>query len=141
MSKTVNTFLVVGDKIMPKIHLRQPGFAYSACGPFTQNKERMQKFKEKGDSQYIYQNELDKPYFQHDMPYGDFKDLTRRRTYDKILLHKAFIIAKTRKYDEYQRGLASMVYKCFEKKTSSQTTKNENISNKVLVEELHKPVV
>ena len=100
MSKTVNTFLVVGDKIMPKIHLRQPGFAYSACGPFTQNKERMQKFKEKGDSQYIYQNELDKAYFQHDMPYGDFKDLTRRTTYDKILRHKAFIIAKTRKYDE-----------------------------------------
>ena len=75
------------------------------------------------------------------MPYGDFKDLTRRTTYDKILLHKAFIIVKTRKDDEYQRGLASMVYKCFEKKTSSQTTKNENISNKVLAEELHKPVV
>ena len=141
MSKIVNKFLVVGDKIMPKMHLRQPGFEYSACGPFTQNKERMQKFKEKGDSQYIYQNELDKAYFQHDMPYGDFKDLTRRTTYDKILLHKAFIIAKTRKDDEYQRGLASMVYKCFEKKTSSQTTKNENISNKVLAEELHKPVV
>ena len=59
---------------MPKIHLRQPGFTNNACGNFTKNKERIQKFKEIRDSQYVYQNELDKAYSQHDMAYGDFKD-------------------------------------------------------------------
>ena len=99
------------------MHLRQPGFTYSACGAFTKNKERIQKFKETGDSRYIYQNELDKAYFQHhDMAYGNFKGLTRRTASDKILHDKAFNIAKNPKYDRYQRRLASMVYKCFEKK-------------------------
>ena len=59
---------------MPGIFLRQPGFTNSACGPFTKNKERIKKFKETGSSRYIYQNELDKTYFQHDMAYGGFKD-------------------------------------------------------------------
>ena len=49
-----NKFLLAGDKVMPKLHLRQPGFTYSACGPFTRNKERIQTFKETGDSLYIY---------------------------------------------------------------------------------------
>ena len=60
---------------MPEIHLKQPGFTYSACGPFTKNKERIQRFKETRDTSYIYKNELDKPCFKHDMAYGDFKDL------------------------------------------------------------------
>ena len=64
---------------MPEMHLRQPGFRYSDCGSFTKIKERVAKFKETGDSRYIYQNELDKAFFQHDMAYGDFKDLTRRK--------------------------------------------------------------
>ena len=98
------------------MHLRQPGFTYSACGPFTKNKERIQKFKETGDSQHIYQNKLDKACFQHDMAYGDFKDLTRGTASDKILHDKAFNITKNLKYDGYQRGLASMVYKFFDKK-------------------------
>ena len=59
---------------MPEIDLRQPEFTYSACGWFTKSKERTQKFKETGDSQYIYQKELDKACFEHDMAYGDFKD-------------------------------------------------------------------
>ena len=75
------------------------------------------------------------------MAYGDFKDLTRRTASDKILREKAFNIAKNQKYDGYQRGLASMVYKCFDKKTSSRTVKNENISNKELAEELNKPIL
>ena len=99
---------------MPEMHLWQPGFTYSDYGPFTKNKERTQKFKETGDSRYIYQNELDKAYFQHDIAYGDFKDLTS----GKILRGKAFNIAKNPKYDVYQRGLASLVYKFFDKKTS-----------------------
>ena len=86
---------------MPEMHLRQPGFTYSACGSFTKNKERIQKFKETGNSRYIYQNKIDKACFQHDMAYGDFKDLTRRTAFDKILCDKAFNIAKTPKYDGY----------------------------------------
>ena len=63
---------------MPEIYLKQPGFTYCACGPFTKNKERIQKLKETGDTNYIYKNELDKDCFQHNMAYGDFKDLARR---------------------------------------------------------------
>ena len=70
---------------MPGIHLRQPGFTYSACGPFTKNKETIKKFKETGDSGYIYQSKLDKACFKHDMVYGDFKDLNRRTASDKML--------------------------------------------------------
>ena len=58
---------ISGDKLMPGMHLKQPGLTYSACGPFTKNKERIQKFKETGDTNYIYKNELDKACFQHDM--------------------------------------------------------------------------
>ena len=126
---------------MPEMHLKQPGFTYSACGPFTKNKERIQKFKETGDTNYIYKNELDKACFQHDMAYGDFKDLNRRTFADKVLRDKAFNIVKDPKYDGYQRGLASMVYKYFDKKTSGSGIKNENISNKELTEELHKPII
>ena len=94
--------------------LKQLVFKYSACGPFTKNKERIQKFKEAGDSQYIYQTEVDKACFQHGMAYGDFKDLTRITASDKMLHDKAFNIAKNPKYDGYQRGLVSMVYKFFD---------------------------
>ena len=67
MNKIVNKFLLAGDTFMPEINLRQPGFTCSACRPFTKNKERIQKFKETRDSRYIYQNELDKVCFQHNM--------------------------------------------------------------------------
>ena len=67
MNEAVNNFLLVGDKFMPEMHLIQPGFTYSVCGPFTKNKERIQKFKETEDSSDIYKNELDKTCFQHDM--------------------------------------------------------------------------
>ena len=78
MNEIVNKFLLAGDKCMPEMHLKQLGFTYSACGPFTKNKERIQKFKKTRGMSYIYINELDKAYFQHDMVYGDFKDLARR---------------------------------------------------------------
>ena len=101
---------------MPEIHSRQPEFTYSACGPFTESKERIQKFKETGDLPYIYQNKQDKACFQHDMAYWDFKDFTRRTASGKILHDKAFNIAKNPKYGGYQGELVSMVYKFFEKK-------------------------
>ena len=123
MNDIVNKFLLAGDKFMPEMHLRQPGFTCSACGPFTKNKERIKKFKETGDSRYIYQNKLDKACFQHDMAYGDFKDLARRTASDKVLRDKAFNIAKNPKYDGYQRGLASMFYKFFDKKSRSSDIK------------------
>ena len=60
---------------MPEMHLKQPVFTCSVCGPFTQNNERIQKLKKRGDTSYIYTNELDKTCSQHDTAYGDFKDL------------------------------------------------------------------
>ena len=74
MNKIVTKFLLVGDKFLPEMHLRQPGFIYSACDPFTKNKDRIKKFNLTGDADYIYKNEFDKACFQHDMGYGDFKD-------------------------------------------------------------------
>ena len=77
----------------------------------------------------------------YDMAYGDFKDSTRATASDKILHNKAFNIAKNPKYDGYKRGLASMVYKFFNKKTSGGTVTNENISSKELAQELQKPII
>ena len=113
----VNEFLLAGNKFMPEMHLNQPGVTYSTRGPFTKNKEIIQKFKETGDTSYIYKNELDKACFQRDLAYWDFKDLARRRASDKVLRDKAFNIAKNTKYDGYQRGLASMAYRFFNKKS------------------------
>ena len=134
MNEIVNKFLLAGDKFMPEIHLRQPGFTYSVCGIFTKNKERIKKFKEIGDSKYVYQKGTSKACFQHDIAYGDFKDLTRITASDKTLRDKAVNIAKNSNYDGCKRDLASMVYKFFDKKTSGSGIKNGNISNKKLVE-------
>ena len=110
MNEIVNKFLLAGDKFMPEMHLKQPGFTYSACGPFTKNKERIQKFKETGDRSYIYKNELDKACFPHGIAYGDFKDLAEIKASDKVLRDKAFNIDKNPKYGGYQRGLTSIIY-------------------------------
>ena len=67
MNQIVNKFLLAGDKFMPEIHLRKPGFPYSACGRFTKNKQRIQTFMQTGDTNYIYKNELDKACFRNDM--------------------------------------------------------------------------
>ena len=150
MNQTVNKILLAGNKFEPEMHVKQPGLNYSACGPFTKNKERIQKIKKTGDTSYIYKNKLDKACFQHDMAYGDFKDIKRRTASDKILRDKAFNIAKNPKYDGYQRGLASMVYKFFDKKSASLPDKsvsgsgvanNEIKQNLQLAKELHKPII
>ena len=92
-----------------------------------------------GDSRYIYRNELDKACFQHDLTYGDFKALARKTASDKVLRDKAFNIAKNPKHDGYQRDLASMVYKFFDKKSSDSGIKS--MSNQQLANELHKPII
>ena len=139
MNEIVNNFLLVVDKLMPEMDLKQPGFTYSACGPFTKNKERIEKFMQTGNTDFIYKNELDKACFQHDMAYGKSKDLAKRTQSDKVLRDKAFKIASDPKYDGYQRGLASMVYKFFDKKSSGSGIVNE--PNYQLANELHKPII
>ena len=145
MNNVINKFLLAGDKFVPEMHLRQPQFTYSACGPFTKHKQRIQKFKETGDTKYIYRNELDKACFTHDAAYSDSKDLTKRTVADKILRNRAFNIAKDPKYDGYQRGLASMVYKFLDKKSKGSGVKHVNTKlaaqNQQLAEELHKPII
>ena len=93
MNEIINKFLLAADKFMPEMHLRQLGFNYIGYRPLIKNKERMQKFKETGNSKYIYRSELDKACFQHDMDKGAFKDLPRRTAANKVLHDKAFSIA------------------------------------------------
>ena len=138
MNETANKFLLAGDKFMPEMHVKQPGCIYSAWWPLTKNKERIQKFKETGESRYIYRNEVDKACFQNNMAYGDFKDLARRTASDKVLRYKAFSIAKNLKYYGFQRGLVSMVYTFFNKKSKISGIENEIKQNEQLTEELHK---
>ena len=85
MNEIVNKFLLAGDKFMPELDLRQPGFTYSACGPFMKNKERIEKFMQTGNVDFIYRKEVDKPCFHHDMAYGTSKDLAKRTQSDKVL--------------------------------------------------------
>ena len=85
MNEIANKFLLAGDKFMAEMHFRQPRFSYIACRRVTKNKERIQKFKGTGESRYICQNKIDKACFQHDMAYGNFKNLSRRTAFDKVL--------------------------------------------------------
>ena len=94
MNNVINKFLLAGDKSMPEIHLRQPQFTYSACGPFTKHKQRIQKFKETGDTNYIYKNESNKACFTHDAAYSDSKHLTKRTVGDKIKKKEHLILLK-----------------------------------------------
>ena len=126
MNETVNTFLLAGEKFMPEMHLKQPGFTYSACGPFTKNKERIEKFMQTGNTDFIYKNELDKACFQHDMAYSKSKDLAKRTQSDKFLRDKAFKIA-------------SEVYRFFDKNASRSGIANE--TNYQLANELQKPIL
>ena len=119
--------MLAGDKFMPKLHLGQPGFAYSVCVQFTKHGKRIQKFKETGDFKHISKSELDKAYFAHDATYSDSKDLVKRTISHKILKDKPYEIAINPKYDRYQRGLPSMVYTFFDKKTRSGASVNEEL--------------
>ena len=122
---------------MPVMHLKQSGFTDRACGPFTKNKERSEKFMQTWNTDFTYRNELDKACFQHDIACSKSKDLVKRS--DKVLKDKAFKIASNPKYDGYQRGLASIVYKFFDKKSKACGIANE--PNYQLANELGKPII
>ena len=145
MNKIVNRFLLVGDKFMPETHLKQLGFTYRAFGPFTKNKERIEKFMQTRNTDFIYKNELDKACFQHDMLYAKSKDLAKRTQSDKNLRDKAFKIASDPKYDGYKRGLASMAHKFFDKKSASLNKSSgtgvDAEPNYQLASELHKQII
>ena len=143
MNNVINKFLLAGNKFMPEMHLRQPRFVYSACGPFTRHKERIKESKRTGDTRYIYRNELDKACFQHDSAYADHKDLINTTEADKVLRDKVYDIASNPKYDGYQRGLASMVYKFFDKKSMGSGMAEPSVlarNSSVLANERHKPI-
>ena len=110
MKELINRFLLIGDTFMPEMHLKQPGFTYSVCGPFTKNKERTEKFMQTGNTDCFCKMNLIKLVFSMIWK----KDLKKRTQLDKVLKDKAFKIASNPKYDRYQRGLASMVYKFFD---------------------------
>ena len=154
MNNIINKFLLAGDKVLPEMHLRQPRFVYSASGPCTRHEKRIKEFKPTGDMRLLYRNELDKACFKHDAAYAKYKDVENRLMSDQKLRNSAYDIASNSKYDGYQRGLASMVYKFFDskvapldKKTMSGkgNAKHNSVertgNNKILAEELHKPVI
>ena len=118
MDNIINTFLLASNKFMPEMHLRQPQFVYSACGPFTRHKERIKEFKRTGDTRLLYRNELHKACFKHDAAYAKCKDVKNRLMSDQKLRTSAYDIASNPKYDGYQRGLASMVYNFFDSKVA-----------------------
>ena len=135
----MNKLLLAGDIFMTEVHLKQPGFTYSACGPFNKNKERIEKFMQTGNTDFIYRNELDKDCFQHNMAHRKSKHLTKRTQSDKVLRGTAFKIPSDPKYDGYQRELASMVYKFFDKKSNRSGADAE--PNYQLANELHRQII
>ena len=129
---------------MLELHLRLPGFTYSAFEPFTKRRERIQKFTETSYLKHIYKNELDKACFAHDAAYSDSKYLAKRLISDMVLEDKFYKIAVNLKYDGSNRGLSSLVYKFFDEKAESgviATSKVGDSANEELAQELHKLVV
>ena len=125
----INKFLLAGDKFMPALHLVDPIVKkYSAYGQFTKHTQRIQDVLNTGKLSYIYKNDLDKACFQRDMAYNKFKDLEKRTQSDIVLKNRALKIASNPKYNGYERGLISMVYKFFDKKLKGSGLK-ENQGN------------
>ena len=89
MNKIINKFLLTGGKFMQVLHLKQPVFIYSACGPFTKHRERIQKFRDTGNLKNLYRNEINKACSAHDAAYSDSKDLAKRTISDKMLRGRA----------------------------------------------------
>ena len=139
MNKIVNTLLLAGDKFMPEMHSKQHGVTYCACGSFTKNKKSIKKFIQTGNTDYIYRNDLDKAFFQHDMAYHKSKDLAKR---NKVLRNKSFQIISDPKCHRYQIGLAAMVYQYFDKKKPSWIgVATKSVPNYQLANELPKQII
>ena len=144
MNKIVSKFLLAGNKFMPEMHLKQPHFTYSACGPFTKNKELKNLCSL--ETQILFtEMSLIRPVFSMIWLMVN-QDLIKRTQSDKVLRYKAFKIASNPKYDGYQRGLDSMVYKFFDKKFSrsgvaaSLANKSDTKPNYQLANELHRQI-
>ena len=122
MNKNVNKFFLAAGKFTHELHLCAAGFTYSAFGPFTKYLESIKQFKKTNDLHYVYRNELKKPCFSHDAACTFSKDPAKRTISDKILKDRTFKtkIVINPKYDRYQRGLASMVYRFFNNKKKKQ---------------------
>ena len=139
----INIFLLIGDKYMPEMHLCDLKVGkYSACGPFTRHKQRINDFMNDGKLIHILKNKLDAACFQHYSAYGKYKDRLNRKKSDVVLKNKALEIAVNPKISGYQRGLASMIYKLFDKRTKGYGLINKgNLqANSMLAEALHKPI-
>ena len=136
MNNIINKFLLTSDKFMPETQLKNLKVGrYRAFGPFTRHKDRINTFIRTGDTNYIYKNELDKACFAHDAAYSDFKDIKNRTVENKILRDKIYKIAKEPNYYGTQRGLASLVYQFFDKKTAGSDIKS------IPQNELHEPII
>ena len=108
----MNKFWLTGDKFMSELHLKQPGFTYNTCEPFTKH-QRIWKFKETGNIKHLFRNESYKACFPHDVGYSHSKDLAKRTISDKILKNRVYETGRSHNYNGYQRALASMVCKFF----------------------------
>ena len=125
MNNVIIKCLLTADKFMHETYLKDLKVGtYSACGSFTRHKDRIDKFIQTGDTNYIYKTELDKACFAHDAAYSDFKDIRNRTAAEKILRDKAYKIAKDPKYYGSQRDLASMIYNFFDRKTTGSGVKS-----------------
>ena len=131
-NEIVNKFLLAGDKFMSEMHLRQPRFTYSACEPFTKNKERIQKLK-KQEIQAIFTKINQR---KHVLNMIWLMEILKMQLKEDV----TFKIASDQKYDRYQRGLASMVYKFFDKKSSGSGLPS-NKENMQIANEFHKPII
>ena len=120
MNKIINRILLTGGKFIPEMNLRQPGFTHSAWGSFTKHRERIQKFKDTGNLKYLYRNELDKACIPHDAAYSVSKDVAKNTISEKVLKERGCEIARNPNYDGYQKALASMFYKFFDRKKQVQ---------------------
>ena len=138
MNESVNMFLLAGDKFMPEMHLKQPGFTYSVCGPFTKNKERNKKFIQTGNTDFNYRNELDKACFQHDIVFGLSKDLVKElnQTKSEEIQHLKLHIIQIW---WLSKRISISVYKVFDKKSSGSGIASG--PNNQLANELHKLII
>ena len=135
----INTFLLIGDKFMPEMHLWDPKVKkYSACGPFTRHQQRINDFMKDGRLSHIAKNRLDAACFQHDSAYNKYKDSLNRKQSDIVLKNKTLKIATDPKVNGYQRGLTAMFYKFFNER--SKKIIGSGIENKQLANERHKPI-